>query len=258
MTAPYTIKGIELPSPSRLCEMFHDKSGHLTTWAANQACEWIRANCTFDKEFEFYTVTEAELIEAKNNFRKMSEQALDIGSRVHDLISIHIQQGPEKARASIWHDPSLTDLMRKQADNAFSAFLEWEADKIDYWFASEMTVVSWKHMYAGTLDGAARFKDGLNYIVDYKSSKGIYAGYQKQVAAYRQAYEEMTESVKGWGKIGHKIDGCGILRLDKELGLPFWKDTSKNYERKRISFNLMLDLFYNDAKRRLKNNPRVK
>jgi hypothetical protein len=36
-----------------------------------------------------------------------------------------------------------------------------------------------------------------------------------QLAAYQYAHEEMT---------GDKMDGVGILRLDKETGMPEWKE----------------------------------
>jgi|GEM_PF-5374228 len=49
----------------------------------------------------------------------------------------------------------------------------------------------------------------------------------------------------------------GILRLDKDTGLPEWKDYSDKYETKLISFLSLLDYYYKDKKRRLKNNPRV-
>ena len=111
-----------------------------------------------------------------------------------------------------------------------------------------MTIISAEHCYAGTLDAVAKIGD-KKYVIDFKTSKGFYSGYQKQISAYALAYTEMT---------GIPVDGCGILRIDKESGLPEWKDCTKNRERKESAFLKLLDFFYEDKKRRLKNNKRVK
>jgi hypothetical protein len=65
-----------------------------------------------------------------------------------------------------------------------------------------------------------------------------------QIAAYRKAAEEM----------GHKVEGTGILRLDKVTGDPEWKDYSKDYDRDVTAFLKLLDFYYHAKTRRLRNN----
>ena len=41
-----------------------------------------------------------------------------------------------------------------------------------------------------------------------------------------------------------KAVGCGILRLDKETGMPHFKDTSKTYKSDLNVFNKMEELYF--------------
>jgi ATP-dependent exoDNAse (exonuclease V) beta subunit len=85
---------------------------------------------------------------------------------------------------------------------------------------TEHTVASVTHKFAGTLDLAV-VKDGKLILVDFKTTSGIYYSHHLQLAAYRQAYEEMY---------GKKIDAVYILRTGtrhkdgyefKEVTTPF-------------------------------------
>ncbi len=91
--------------------------------------------------------------------------------------------------------------------------------------------------WAGTMDFYGYFNDKL-YVIDWKSSKprnkktgkGIYPESRYQVAAYRSTQED--------------VSGCGVLRLDKETGMPDWNDTSKSYEEDLAVFQAMVDLYF--------------
>ncbi len=60
-----------------------------------------------------------------------------------------------------------------------------------------------KYGYAGTMDAVMEI-EGKTYIVDFKTSKDIFDDYLLQAAAYKMAYEEMTET---------KLHGFLILAL---------------------------------------------
>ena len=51
-----------------------------------------------------------------------------------------------------------------------------------------------------------------------------------------------------------RIDGMGVLRLDKVTGLPEFKDYSKNYDKCLRTFKALCEYYYCEKKRRLKNN----
>ena len=64
----------------------------LTRWAARCVVEWIINECewaTHDRdgnEFEHFVVTEDQLEKAKVAHKKISDKALDVGSKTHSLI----------------------------------------------------------------------------------------------------------------------------------------------------------------------------
>ena len=55
-----------------------------------------------------------------------------------------------------------------------------------------------------------------------------------QTAAYRG----------GWESQKHKVEGHGCVRLDKESGLPYFKDYSKFFEADWKEFLLSKDLYF--------------
>jgi len=67
---------------------------------------------------------------------------------------------------------------------------------------SEGTVYSHTHKYAGTFDGIFDI-NGENWLIDWKTSNGIYWDYRIQIIAYKKALEEM----------GKNVDRCVIVQL---------------------------------------------
>ena len=137
-------------------------------------------------------------------FQRVSQKAADIGTQVHHRVEYAIRKelgqeaGPE---------PPMTPA-------AWSSFASWEnwrkgVDlKPKY---CEQTVYSLTNEYAGTLDLIGEV-NGRLALLDWKSSKGIYAEYSLQLAAYWKALSEM----------GHGTPEIGmIVRLPKTEGDSF-------------------------------------
>lgn len=217
----YKIGEFDWPSVTTIISDSTDKSGALTQWSANMCVEHIRRNCeTYEPETkterEFYFVYEEDLEAARFNFRDISKEALDIGSEVHSAIEYYLKTGKEP---EIEHDKVLA---------GFVAFLEWKDENTLLPLGLEETVKG--DHWAGTLDFRGMFNEKL-YVIDFKTSKAIYANEMgPQIAAYRSACED--------------IEGSGILRLDKETGLPEFKDFSKRYEKDLETFNWMVGLYF--------------
>jgi len=236
--ARYTIEGVDYPSVTQILDIL-DKPA-LKQWAVNMACNYIKDNV---KSGDFDATEIKDLADqAKKEWKNLSQEAMSIGSEVHSLIEKYIKDGRDAVGE-----------MRPEVENAFLAFLDWEKENIDKWLASEMTVYDPTIGYAGTLDAIAKMKknvtfNGLIYVLDFKASKGFYDGYGMQLSGYRGAVQR---------ELDYSIDGQGIVRLDKETGLPEFKDYSKVYEAKLSAFYKLTDYYYAAAKRRLKNNPRV-
>ena len=67
-------------------------------------------------------------------------------------------------------------------------------------YETELKVYSKKYRYQGTLDMIGEI-DGVLFLVDYKSSSGISSSMGLQLAAYAEAYKEMTSKQIDLGKI---------------------------------------------------------
>ena len=223
MTHYYDRDEFKLPSVTSIISDCSNKSGPLTQWAANMTVEWIKANCAASQvEFDetLWTVTQEDLNSARFNFREVSQEALDIGSAVHSAIETWLKHGKEPINPS------------EQVLAGFVAFLEFY-DKHDM-KPRELEFSVYGDYWAGTLDYYGWFNE-KRYVIDLKTSKAHYPDeHGPQIAAYRSALSETTHYI---------IDGCGILRLDKETGYPDFKDYSKRYEKDLKTFFLMKELY---------------
>lgn len=127
------------------------------------------------------------------------------------------------------------------------AFDQWVGD---YKVQIELSEVSLTHptlCYTGTCDLVCKI-DGKKYIADFKTSKAIYDGYDCQLAAYALAWDTLHEK--------DRIDGIGVLRLDKDTGEYEWKDFTQRRLRAEDAFRCLLSYYYGYKDRRLADNPR--
>lgn len=267
---PYTFNDIQYPGVTTVIGLL-DKSPALMGWAVKLMGIYILEN---KNQYLMDGLGFDILIQdAKARYREVSEEAKDIGSAVHNIIERYI-----KAKMSGEKFRDVTEDVVDEITSALIAFWDWEKDNIEEWIESEKSIFEPELGYAGTLDAIAKIKKepvdkflipGGLYVIDFKSSKGFYDGYDMQIAAYRYARENLNEEtgkVQVTSRTGEyeeeyssvKIDGMGVLRLDKETGLPEWKDYSKNYEQKLDAFKFLIGFYYRQKNRRLKDNPIVK
>ena len=245
---PYTKNGIKYPRCTNIISDCTDSSGALTQWAANMVVEYMKEHLS-DDPFCPYKGSEIfeKLEKARFNFRKVSQKALDIGSEVHDQIEKYLKAC--MVGKSLGETLSLVDAMEnlsEESKNAFGAFLKWKDENNLKPISLEQTV--WGERWAGTCDYLGYYKDKL-YVIDWKTSKAFYPEMRYQVAAYRSVTRYPTgEHYHSHGIKGHAKhyypEGCGILRLDKETGMPEFKDTSKTYEKDLRVFNCMVELYF--------------
>jgi len=200
-------------------------------WSSDQACKWIRENCD-ESCIPFYRVLhESDLEQARFAYKDTSKIAKDVGSEVHAAIEAYLKREIARNSDGEGHfdltDPVYSKLSR-QAMHAFNAFNSWyKENKVQPLFL-ELTV--WGERFAGTCDFLGLYKGKL-YVIDWKTSKKFYPEMRYQVAAYRS-------TLRG------DMEGCGVLMLDKETGMPTFKDTSKTYERDLKIFNAMVELYF--------------
>jgi ATP-dependent exoDNAse (exonuclease V) beta subunit len=71
----------------------------------------------------------------------------------------------------------------------------WKAEAKPEIIATETTIFSDIHGYAGTVDCICRI-DGVPYVIDFKTSKQVWHEYELQISAYRVALENGENSLK--------------------------------------------------------------
>jgi hypothetical protein len=207
---------LKKPSVTTIIGDCSDKSGPLTQWAANCVVKWIEENSYKDvqKDEVYFVIKEAVLEAARTNYKTVSQTALDVGSMVHGAIETYLTTG------------AMLETENEQAAAGFKAFIDWAAEHELKTHHCELQVLS--KYWGGTMDWLGMLNGKLT-VIDFKTSKAIYPEYRYQIAAYR--------SVVG-------AEASGILRLDKETGLPEYKDFSKTYEADLAVFNAMVNLYF--------------
>lgn len=227
----------------------------LIYWAANCVIEYIKMHLA-DIAKGLLTWEDIDLDKAKKYHEEVSKEARDIGSIVHDKIERNIKRGIALLEHSCdgHNSDDLTPLFLQTVlkerelaiQNAYYAFLQWRERVHFRPIASELIVYSHRYRYAGTLDCLA-YINGKLYVIDFKTSKAHYNEASYQISGYRKATIEMIKL----GNLNFPIpQGIGVLRLDKETGLPDWKDYSKNYRNHWQWFKLEIQQYYLAKKRR--------
>lgn len=184
-----------------------DKSNALIIWAIRLMAKYLNENF-------IGKVLEAAHIEiASKEWRKAKDEAADVGTMAHDWIEQHIKglNPPMPENAAVM--------------NCVSAYLKWEGENKIRWLKNEAIVYSKKYDYVGKFDAIAKIK-GKTYLIDYKSSKGLYPEFYLQTAGYQIAYEE---------EHGKCIDGRILLHLGKEDGA-FEHREIDDYEKDKAAF----------------------
>ncbi len=122
-----------------------------------------------------------------------------IGTLAHEMIQEYLG-GPE------WDRSAFTREEIDAAENAVLSFHEWERQtghKMET-VAIEMPVVSEKYRYGGTVDWLG-YIDGKLWLMDIKTSKGLFPEHEYQVSAYDRAVFEL----------GYEVAGVRLLRVGR-------------------------------------------
>ena len=175
----YYIDGIEKPLVSVTTILQALAKPQLIYWAAKTAGENALADPTISAQ------------EAASSIYKKRDSAGDRGSDVHRMI--------EKGEYGKSED--LPDRVK----GYIQAYEKWSASFVKKFILKENTVHSKKFEYAGTLDAIVEDKDGKVWLIDYKTSKALYAETGLQLSAYKEAMLEM--------KVIKKVDGIAGLLL---------------------------------------------
>jgi len=220
------------------------KSGALVGWAVRETCNYIEKCLPTEAEALIGMPTLRDVIaRARKESAKQRDEAANIGKIVHDMAEMwgqaHLKGVPFETGIDADTNPLVVQ--------AWNAFMEFVARTGVRPSITEMMVYSRKHKYAGTFDLVAQGKYphmrlAKNYLIDYKTGTVVPKSHGPQLAAYAQAYEEMT---------GETVDGIAVLALDKVTGEPTWVDFSKDRSKHWRVFKSAVKLYeaLNNGKR---------
>jgi hypothetical protein len=149
-----------------------DKSGPLMGWSRRVTAEAAVRHAaeigTWATEFGTDAAVSLLTKAAVNETTK----AADVGTRVHALAeAISLGQSVE---------------VTEEERPFLEAYQQWIADWRPEFLATEEMVISTQHRYGGTFDAAVRMLDEV-WLIDYKTSKGVYPETALQLAAYARA-----------------------------------------------------------------------
>lgn len=215
------IQSLQVPSATGITGVI-DKSGPLMGWAVNETVDYLREKLEPGQAYDEVELTQM-LDDSKKARWKTSGKATTIGSIVHewieDYVNLTIEEGEEPKvipanEAAFGHEIKLP--YNETAVSSISAFLDWCDNHEVEWIVSEKKIYSKNLGYAGTYDAEA-VVDGELSLIDYKTSKAIYAEYWLQLACYLYASEEMSHyEAKARGETGRRFDQMLILRTPKD------------------------------------------
>lgn len=163
----------------------------LIQWSADMAAEhFLKAVKSGRADFD------AIHADARVAHAKKRDASGDSGTNIHDYAECHFK------------GLTLPELKTDEAKRGVEAFHKWyDSHKIEI-LASERTLFSQTHYYAGTCDFVAKI-DGKHVVGDFKTGKRIYDEARLQTAAYQHALQEET---------GTEFSSRLIIRFDKEKG----------------------------------------
>lgn len=207
----YRAEGKVIPSVTSVIGIL-DKPA-LVAWSAKITAKWIleRINLIKKGALSYSVGDEGEVYQsARTEHMRESSKAAKIGTAAHKAVENWVTKGKKPTKRA-----------SESTRVAFDSFIRWAENnglKRGACIGSEVRLLSKKYGYAGTLDLLV-YLGGKLYLVDVKTSNNFYEpDMPMQLAAYAHAVEEMYDI---------KVEGLGVIRLDKESGMPHWKDYTK-------------------------------
>ncbi len=145
-----------------------------------------------------------------HNHRDVSDKAADVGTVAHLMVEKELK-GEKFEWPRLGQGMGLDKGQIKQAENAFSAFVEWRKLVNFQLLHSEHTIVHEELNYGGQIDVAA-IQNKVS-IIDLKTSKDVYPDHRIQIAAYGQLYNHKYPEAP--------IEAYYILRIGKDGGFAY-------------------------------------
>lgn len=221
----YRVNGKRVPSVTTVLGKFKDP-GPLMYWANNTAVSVLEEAHHLIKQMVQHEGAEGfsrslhddlwKYLKSKPfdraNFRSISSKATEAGTIAHNLVEVWIHADEQTKKNLERQTPrdiqAVTSCPKQQAEQAhssFSAFLTWVSTNKFTLLETEVQLTSETYNYGGTIDCIGT-RLGKTCILDWKTSKALYADYLLQLAAYGQLWNE------NWDP---PIEEYHLVRFDK-------------------------------------------
>ena len=195
----YTVEGKYAPSVTTILDSIAKPA--LVPWAANEGAKYYVQNYqkTLGKDPSMRPEELAKGI--RTAYRSSSGKAITVGMEVHRWCE-------EAILCKLGRGPVPLDVTGTEAKNSVKAFRDWVKENDVEWHSVEQKLYHRGHKFAGPVDATATVNEEY-CVIDFKTSKAIYAPYHLQCAAYAKAIEDMT---------GKEVEKAYVLRFDKNTG----------------------------------------
>ena len=211
------------PSVTTICGLADfGKSTALSAWSVNMCLEVLRERIKADQIHGAQFLEEA-FADAKANYRNVKKKAADVGTLAHFALERWFANDPHFA------PPLAGTPVRACFDGAVNW---WNSHAIKN-VSTETVVYSRKHEFIGTFDNLSEI-GGVLSLLDYKSSKHVYATFVAQLAAYVLAYEEEHPVTR--------IEQAVVLQLAEDGAKPYIYNRRQLEDAQR-AFLALLDLY---------------
>jgi hypothetical protein len=181
-----------------------DKSRVLIGWATGLAKDYLLELLQGDYQGLGFDEWRQHIIAATTLHTVRKDEAASIGSQVHAFAEAYAL-----FKLGAGEMPTIPDDAPEPVLNGISAFIDYVNSRRIEFLHAERLLYSRVHGFVGMTDSIARI-DGKLYVVDYKTSKGIYSEMWYQIAAYALAWNEEHPE--------EPVEGGLILHFDKETG----------------------------------------
>lgn len=236
-----------------------DPETGMPTYHHFPSVSWILAYYPKGKFFENW------LKKNGDDSELIKQLAGEKGSRIHNAIDFLISS-KESLKAT---EPVLNgqtgQMEELSADEwgALVSFKRWVDDVKPVFHRTEMTVISEKFNFGGTVDCVATIGDQV-YIIDFKTGQNLYSTYSMQVSAYKQALIEMNvgnevapldfENAKlAILQVGYQRNknGYKFTEVDDKFPLflttmEIWREEAEKYP-KQIDYPLSININYENS-----------
>lgn len=160
---------------------------------------------------------------AGDNPYKKKDAAANIGTIAHEMIMCHLK-GWELDTSNLIPDAVST------AENCVISYYDWEPDDLEPILIEEPLIS--KLGYGGTIDLYAKIGN-YNWLIDFKTSSGIYDEMLYQLASYKYLLIEN----------GYSVDKAMILNIGKQEEDSFMIKTFNSLEDEYEIFKHCLEIY---------------